>query len=73
MDNKLTTFKHTADGMLTNGEKNPYVMVKDVKQAFEMDISMYQTKQAFCSEDSEAYKEYGRIIEHLKYLLKTWF
>lgn len=63
---KLTTFKHTKDGMLvTEDNNNPYIQVKEVKEAFAYEIYTIKQRQSCWGKETDNYKEYDRMIEEI--------
>ena len=71
---KLTTFKHTKDGMLTTeNNDNPYVQVKEVKMALTDAIDEYRRRQSCWGPETDAYKEYDNIIEAIDTLYTEMF
>lgn len=71
---KLTTFKHTKDGMLATEENNnPYVQVKEVKAAFADAIYEYRGRQSCWGPEHDNYKEYDSIIEAIETLYTKMF
>lgn len=71
---KLTTFKHTKDGMLTTeNNNNPYVQVKEVKMALGDAIYEYRGKQSCWGPETNTYKEYDRIIEAIETIYTEMF
>ena len=71
---KLTTFRHTKEGMLTTEENNgPYVQVKEVKALLSDAILDIQRKQSCWGEDTDYYEEYDRMIELVSKIYNDMF
>lgn len=71
---KLTTFKHDKDGMLATEEnKNPFVLVKDVKNAFELKVFEIKRRQSCWGEQHPQHMVYDEIMTELEKFLGEMF
>jgi hypothetical protein len=71
---KLTTFRHTKEGMLATEENNnPYVQVKEVKATLSDAIIDIQRKQSCWGKDTDYYQEYDRMIELVSKIYNDMF
>lgn len=71
---KLTTFKHHEDGMLATEEnKNPFVLVKDVKRAFTEKIYEIRQRQGCWGEEHPQHKIYDEMIAEFAKFIDDMF